>query len=199
MFFTKKNSFLKQIIISSFLSSLAVIFQVLTFFIKKNFFPLIFNKIFFFDFSIIPFLILTSYANIFFCFFGSFFAETISFFLRGSKYFYNPFFSLFYSICYGLLPSVLLNKKSFSFFKTYFFITLILIIYFFIYFIPRIVWYTILLIEKKNNFPFIEIKSKWNFFKLRYFLFFKFFSIFIFSFILTYFYLKIKKIIISLF
>jgi hypothetical protein len=197
----KKNySFLKQIIITSFLSSLSIVISIIK---KKQLYPFFshLNKIFYLDLiSIIPFLIMPLYTSKFFCFLGTFLTEIITFFLRNSRYTYNPFLSLTYAFCWGILPGLLLKEKTTSFTKTYLSLSFIFIIYFFSYIFLGLTWINFIIVKKNtSNKFFFNFNNVFGFYRLKPFLFIKFFFLFISAFVITYLHLKIKKTIIFLF
>ncbi|WBL31372.1 hypothetical protein [Candidatus Phytoplasma sacchari] len=192
----KKYSFLKEIIITSFLSSISIIFRMLLFSIRKNFiyFYYFFYRIFLVDFfallSIIPFLVLPFYSRIFFSFLGSFISEISWFFLRGSKFIFNPFLSFFYAICWGILPNIFLKNKK-SFLKIYFSLTIIIFFHFVFYILLNILFINSLLFSNINkkilSLNFLNQKVFKNILLARFFL------LFLNSFIISYLYIKIRN------
>ncbi|MFR0367777.1 hypothetical protein [Candidatus Phytoplasma palmae] len=192
-------SLLRQIIITSLFSSFSIILKLFfnKFFVSFFFF-LFLKKIFLFDFiSFLPLAMIPLYVEKkYIAFFGVFFAETFSFFLRQSKFIYNPFLSLLYAICWGLLPSLFLQKKNYSFLKTYFIFTFIFIFYFFTYFLLSLVWTGFSFFNNQKSILFF---SQFSTERIKFFIYVKFFSIFIVSFLFTYLFLKIKKKLINLY
>ncbi|KAB8121849.1 hypothetical protein ['Cynodon dactylon' phytoplasma] len=207
--FKKNHLSLQEIVITSFLSALNIVFYISLFSVKKNsLFPLyvlkkVSYKLFLSDFfvllSAIPFLFLPFYSRKSFSFLGSFISEAGCFFLRGSKYAYNPFVSFFYAICWGILPNIFFkNKKNFikkkkNFFSIYFFLTIIIFFHFIFYTVFNILCANYLYLKDlswKKNFDIIEFLFK------RY-LFIRFFLLFLYSFIITYLYIKLSSVILK--
>ncbi|WCA22427.1 hypothetical protein [Candidatus Phytoplasma oryzae] len=192
----KNYFFLRQIVITSFLSSLSIILRISLFSFKKKFIPFspFFYRIFLVDlvplFSIIPLLFLPLYSSIFFCFLGAFISEASIFFLRSSKYIYNPFLSLTYAFCFGILPSFFLKRKNF-FYSVYFSLLFIFIIYFCFYVLLNLFFLNFIIKfrnNKLNNFNILIFKN---------FLLIRFLFLFFYSFVFSYLYLKIKNVILG--
>ncbi|MBP3059467.1 hypothetical protein FEF22_001575 [Texas Phoenix palm phytoplasma] len=194
-----KYSLLKQIILTSLFSSFSIVLKLfVNKFFASFFFFLFLRKIFLLDFiSFLPLVIIPLYVEKkYISFFGVFFSEAISFFLRQSKFFYNPFLSFLYAICWGFLPSLFLQKKNYSFLKTYFIFYFLFVFYFFTYFLLSLIWIDFSFFNKKNGILFFcQFSSE----RIKFFIYIKFLSIFFISFLFTYLFLKIKKKLINLY
>ncbi|TVY12391.1 hypothetical protein [Candidatus Phytoplasma pini] len=193
----KKNSsnifILKQVVISSLLVSLSILFEN---FLKKpfNFMPLKIRKFFFLDiFSFFPLLFLPLLQNKYLSFISAFLSEFLCFWLRkSSKNFpYKPILSFSYAFCWGFLPNLFLTKNNNSFWKTYLSLILIFIFYFLTYHLLSL--NLVLLFVSKNKKNLLNCLDKYF-----WILPIRFFSFFLISFLISYLYLKIKKQIIHL-
>jgi hypothetical protein len=194
------ESILRQIIITSILSALSVAIQIVSNkFMKGPFFRPILKSTFVDFLCFIPLLIIPLYAKKNFAFIGAFLSESISFwYKKTSVWVYNPILSLIYGFIWGILPGLVLTKKKDSLLKIYFSITFIFIMHFIFYYILRMIWFKFVFLDQNYS-----LNLKANIFNLErlnfYYLFIKFISLFILSFIMAFIYNRAKKELLSLF
>ncbi|MCG3566676.1 MAG: hypothetical protein Q8897_01445 [Sweet potato little leaf phytoplasma] len=192
-----KLSALEQIIFLACLSSLSLVLDLI---FKKLFasYALLrfWNSIIWLDgFKLIPlFFIPLVNRNYFWVFISVSLIEIFGFCFRGTIYPYNPLLTLFYGLCLGIGPILLLSKCCKSFFSVYWRLSLICALYFITSILLNLFFLDCIFYNKSygylNNFYFHNrfIKrflSPW--------IYFRFLSVFFFSGILTYIYLTIYR------
>lgn len=198
----KKNNLryinLKQLVFASSLSALSIVLNVMTPKILGFVRPL--QKFLWLDFlKVIPFLFISLYnKNYFVASVAAFLSEFVSFCLRKSLYPYNPLLSVSFAFCWGFLPLLILKNKDMSFLKHYLIITFIAVMHFFLFILLNFFFIDAIFNKKEGSFTTLLQDNFMGRF-LTPFLYIKFISIFLVSFLITYLYRIIKKQLLNVF
>ncbi|WP_017193483.1 hypothetical protein [Vaccinium witches'-broom phytoplasma] len=198
----KKNNFryinLQQLVFVSSLSALSIALNVMTLKILGFARPL--KKLFWLDFlQVIPFLIMPLYnKNYFVVSAAAFLSEFVSFWLRKTLYLYNPLLSVSFSFCWGFLPLLMLKNKDMSFLKHYLIITFIAVMHFFLFTLLNFFFIDVIFSKKEVSFTTLLQDNFMGRFLMP-FLYIKFISVFLVSFLITYLYRIIKKQLLNVF
>ncbi|MGE9276580.1 MAG: hypothetical protein ACQKHC_01650 [Candidatus Phytoplasma pruni] len=198
----KKNNFryvnLKQLVFVSSLSALSIALNVMTLKILGFARPL--KKLFWLDFlQVIPFLIIPLYnKNYFVVSAAAFLSEFVSFWLKKTLYLYNPLLSVSFSFCWGFLPLLMLKNKDMSFLKHYLIITFIAVMHFFLFTLLNFFFIDVIFSKKEGSFMTLLQDNFMGRFLMP-FLYIKFISVFLVSFLITYLYRIIKKQLLNVF
>ncbi|WP_017192732.1 hypothetical protein [Italian clover phyllody phytoplasma] len=198
----KKNNLryinLKQLVFVSSLSALSIVLNVMTPKILGFAQPL--KKLLWLDFvQVIPFLIIPLYnKNYFVVSAAAFLSEFVSFWLRKSLYLYNPLLSVSFAFCWGFLPLLMLKNKDMSFLKHYLIITFIAVMNFFLFILLNFFFIDTIFSKKEGSFTTLLQDNFMGRFLMP-FLYIKFISVFLVSFLITYLYCIIKKQLLNVF